>query len=94
MAKKDYSELAELIIKAVGGKSNVSMLQHCVTRLRFNLKDESIVDEDTINNASGIMGSQFKAGQYQVIIGGAVNDVYDVVCEKLGMEKEKQLIFI
>lgn len=91
MAKKDYSELAELIIKAVGGKSNISMLQHCVTRLRFNLKDESIVDEATINSASGIMGSQFKAGQYQVIIGGAVNDVYDTVCDKLGFEKEKAI---
>lgn len=91
MAKKDYSELAELIIKAVGGKSNISMLQHCVTRLRFNLKDESIVDVDTIDHASGIMGSQFKAGQYQVIIGGAVNDVYDTVCEKLGFEKEKSV---
>lgn len=88
MAKKDYTELAELILNAVGGKGNVSNFQHCVTRLRFNLKDESIVDQERINGASGIMGSQFKVGQYQVIIGGAVNDVYDKICEISGMEKQ------
>lgn len=91
MAKKDYSELAKLIMEAVGGKSNVSMFQHCVTRLRFNLKDESIVDKDGIDNAQGVMGSQFKAGQYQVIIGGAVNDVYDAVCRVSGIEKQKMV---
>lgn len=91
MAKKDYTNLANLILEAVGGKDNIALFQHCVTRLRFNLKDESLVNQERINSAEGVMGSQFKAGQYQVIIGGAVNDVYDAVCKVSGIEKQNSI---
>ena len=53
MAK--YTELAEDILKHVGGKENVNSLKHCVTRLRFDLKDESKADDDYLKNRDGVV---------------------------------------
>ena len=56
MAKKDYSALADAIIEKVGGKANISYLTHCVTRLRFNVKDRALANLDDLNNISGVLG--------------------------------------
>lgn len=69
-------ELAEKIIQYVGGKENILSLTHCVTRLRFNLKNNDIVDTKGLDSLADVMGSQYQGGQYQVIIGGKVGKVY------------------
>ncbi|MEI5991026.1 hypothetical protein A5881_002559 [Enterococcus termitis] len=68
--------LAEKIIMLVGGEENISSLTHCVTRLRFNLKNESKAQTKVLEELEGVMGVQRQGGQYQVIIGGKVGKVY------------------
>lgn len=80
MASK-YDGLARIIIQNVGGKSNVISLTHCITRLRFKLKDESKANTDILKNTDGIVTVMKSGGQYQVVIGNHVPDVYAVVCE-------------
>lgn len=87
MAKK-YEELAEQVVALVGGKNNISFLTHCVTRLRFNLKDRALADLDGIKNIPGVLGAQWSGDQLQVIIGQAVADAYAEVCEKAGISKQ------
>lgn len=79
MSKADEKnkKLAEQIVKLVGGKDNVISLVHCVTRLRFKLKDEKKANDDAIKQLKGVMGVAHAGGQYQVIIGNNVADVYD-----------------
>jgi len=83
-----YQDLSERIVDLVGGKDNVQFFTHCVTRLRFNVKDQSKVDKDAIEKLGGVLGSQWQNGQYQVIIGQAVGDVYRAICEKYGFAVE------
>ncbi|WP_339165871.1 beta-glucoside-specific PTS transporter subunit IIABC [Paenibacillus sp. FSL R5-0341] len=75
-----YEELAKDIIYHVGGKENVESLAHCVTRLRFKLKDEGKANTDVLKNMDGIITVMQSGGQYQVVIGNHVPQVYaDVV---------------
>ena len=87
MANK-YDELADKIIDLVGGKDNVQFLTHCVTRLRFNLKDQSLANLEEIKKVSGVLGAQWSGEQLQVIIGQAVADAYDLICKKHGFDKQ------
>jgi len=80
MSAKDS---AKQIYDAVGGEDNINYLTHCVTRLRFRLKDESKVDDEKVKQIPGVMGINHQNGQYQVIIGNAVSDFYNEVV-KLG----------
>lgn len=77
-----YEPLARDIVRLVGGKENVSQAYHCVTRLRFILADEGAADEDAINALDGTMGVIHGGGQFQVVIGPHVADVFEEV-EKL-----------
>jgi len=83
MAK--YTELAEDILKHVGGKENVNSLKHCVTRLRFDLKNESKADDDYLKNRDGVVTVVKAGGQYQVVIGNHVPDVYAEVLQVGGL---------
>jgi len=74
-----YDGLAKIIIRNIGGKNNVSSLTHCITRLRFKLKDESSANTEILKNTDGIVTVMKSAGQYQVVIGNHVADVYDAV---------------
>ena len=78
-----YSSLAADIIKNVGGKENVESLRHCVTRLRFRLIDESIANDEVIKNMDGVVTVMKAMGEYMVVIGEHVADVYDEVCTSL-----------
>lgn len=69
-------EVAERILKHVGGESNIISVVHCATRLRFKLKDESKADTKAINELAGVIQVVQSAGQYQVVIGSHVGDVY------------------
>ena len=80
-----YTELAEDILKHVGGKENVNSLKHCVTRLRFDLKDESKADDDYLKNRDGVVTVVKAGGQYQVVIGNHVPDVYAEVLQVGGL---------
>lgn len=76
---KDYTNMATQILSDVGGTANVSSITHCMTRLRFNLKDSSIPKDDDIKKIPGVLGVARAGGQYQVIIGQTVPDVFDAV---------------
>ncbi|WP_103062708.1 glucose PTS transporter subunit IIA [Actinomyces qiguomingii] len=70
----------EAILEAVGGPENIVNLTHCATRLRFELQDASVVDKATVEKIPGVMGAVPQAGdRYQIIIGGAVQGVYDEI---------------
>jgi PTS system beta-glucosides-specific IIC component len=75
----DNKEIATDVLEAVGGPENVTSLTHCMTRLRFNLKDESVPKDDEVKKIKGVLGSQWSGGQYQVIIGQNVPKVYDAM---------------
>ncbi|QLD11316.1 glucose PTS transporter subunit IIA [Microbacterium oleivorans] len=69
---------AESIVDAVGGPGNIESLTHCATRLRFQLRDSSNVDQSTVEAIPGVMGAVPQAGnRFQVVIGGAVQNVYN-----------------
>lgn len=85
-SKTQYKTLAKEIIQLVGGKENVNSLVHCVTRLRFKLKDESKANDDAIKNLDGVITVVHSGGQYQVVIGDAVGDVYDEIMPRLGLK--------
>lgn len=82
MATKDYSQLAKDIIAGIGGKENVASVTHCVTRVRFVLQDESRADDDTVRKLKGVLSVVHAGGQYQVVIGAAVNEVYAAVMKE------------
>lgn len=77
MTSATTRDRAEEIIAAVGGPSNVLSLTHCATRLRFELRDASVVDQQTVEKIPGVMGAVAQSGdRYQVVIGGAVQTVF------------------
>lgn len=80
MASK-YDGLARIIIQNVGGKSNIISLTHCITRLRFKLKDESKAETEVLKDTDGVVTVIQSGGQYMVVIGNHVPDVYAAVCE-------------
>ena len=81
-----YESLAKEIIKNVGGKENINSLTHCITRLRFKLKDESKANDEVLKNMSGVVTVMKSGGQYQVVIGNHVAEVYADVCTIAGLE--------
>lgn len=82
MANKNYEELARDIIENIGGEENVTGLRHCITRLRFNLKDESKANTDYLKKRDGVVTVVQSGGQYQVVIGNDVADVYEAITEQ------------
>ncbi len=70
----------EAILDAVGGAENIIHFTHCATRLRFELKDASGIDKATVEAIPGVMGAVPQSGdRYQIVIGGAVQSVYDEI---------------
>ncbi|WP_414052972.1 beta-glucoside-specific PTS transporter subunit IIABC [Macrococcus animalis] len=80
-----YEVLAKDIVEKVGGRENIRSLTHCVTRLRFVLKDESKADTEYLKNRDGIVTVMKSGGQYQVVIGNHVPDVYTDVANVAGL---------
>ncbi|WP_057872350.1 beta-glucoside-specific PTS transporter subunit IIABC [Liquorilactobacillus ghanensis] len=72
-----YEDLSKKIIDGVGGKENVNSVVHCTTRLRFKLKDEGAAKTDRLKTTDGVITVVQSGGQYQVVIGNHVADVYD-----------------
>ncbi|MBF0776832.1 PTS beta-glucoside transporter subunit IIABC [Streptococcus azizii] len=88
---KDYTDLATDIVAHVGGKENISSLKHCVTRLRFGLKDEAKADTDYLKARDGVVTVVQAGGQYQVVIGNHVPDVYAAVQKVAGIAGDGSL---
>ncbi|MGM9894761.1 MAG: beta-glucoside-specific PTS transporter subunit IIABC [Lactobacillus amylovorus] len=88
---KNYDQLAKTIIQDVGGKDNVNSVVHCATRLRFKLKDEKKANDDALKDTDGVVTVVKAAGQYQVVIGNEVADVYDAVVKEGGFQAADQV---
>ena len=86
---KNYDALADSVVELVGGKDNVRSVVHCITRLRFNLKDKSAVELDEIKKIPGTMGAQWAGDQLQIIIGQDVDKAYDAICKKYAFQQQK-----
>ncbi|MBR0137076.1 MAG: PTS transporter subunit EIIB, partial [Erysipelotrichaceae bacterium] len=76
---KDYKALADGVIANVGGPENVASFAHCVTRLRFKLKDDSKVNMEALGKVPGVIKVLTASGQLQVVIGQDVTEAYDAV---------------
>ncbi|MEW4369730.1 beta-glucoside-specific PTS transporter subunit IIABC [Paenibacillus kandeliae] len=76
-----HENTAAEVLKLVGGEKNIDSVTHCATRLRFNLKDEAVANGEAIKNVPGVMGVASSGGQYQVIIGNEVNNVYKALTQ-------------
>lgn len=74
-----YESLAKEIIAGVGGEKNVSSLVHCATRLRFTLKDNAKADKTRLEQTAGIITVKESGGQFQVVIGNTVPEVYEAI---------------
>ncbi|EAD2051039.1 PTS beta-glucoside transporter subunit IIBCA [Listeria monocytogenes] len=82
------SDLAKEVVKLVGGKENILSVIHCVTRLRFKLRDENLAETEKIKALKGVMTVVKSGGQYQVVIGDQVSYVYDEVIRVLGIKPD------
>ncbi|WP_277405660.1 PTS transporter subunit EIIB [Lacrimispora xylanisolvens] len=83
----NYAKTAETILNKVGGEKNVSGLTHCMTRLRFVLKDSAIPKDAEVEKIPGVIRVIRQGGQYQVVIGNEVSNVYKEML-KLGHFEE------
>ncbi len=81
-------QIASEVLKAVGGKENITFVTHCITRLRFNLKDMNLPNQDEIKKISGVVGVVVSGGQFQVIIGQNVTKVYAALCSEAGIQEQ------
>ena len=80
-------QLAESIIENVGGQENIVSLVHCATRLRFVLKDESKADAEIIKKQTGVITVVQSGGQFQVVIGNNVADVFNAIMDITSLNK-------
>ena len=80
---KEYGNIAQEVVRLIGGESNVSHLEHCSTRLRFSVNDPDKVNREALKKTSGVMGVVGSGNQCQVVIGNDVIEVYDEIL-KLG----------
>lgn len=87
---KDYKELARVIIQYSGGKENIENAFHCMTRLRFSLRDKKAVDEVALKAVKGVLGLNWNSSnELQVIIGTEVDDVYKEVISQTGLTEHE-----
>lgn len=84
----DNKKIAADVLESVGGKDNITFAAHCMTRLRFNLKDMDAPDADAIKKIDGVLGAQVSGSQFQVIIGQNVPKVYDELIKMTGLAKQ------
>ena len=84
----NYEKLANEILELIGGKENVISLTHCATRLRFNLKNNTLAQTKKIESLNGVLGVAENGGQYQIIIGNDVNNVYKPIANLCDLKEE------
>ena len=84
----ERQEAVTKIIEYVGGKDNISNAWHCMTRLRFDLKDRTLINEEGIKGLEGVMGIQYAKEQLQIIIGTSVHKYYEILMQKLDLQED------
>lgn len=84
-------QIAQAVLEKVGGADNITTVIHCITRLRFTLKDNSLVDDEAIKKIPGVMGTTTGGGLYMIIIGNSVDKVYSHLCKLGGLEVKEGL---
>lgn len=87
--QQEYEQLASDILSLIGGEENIDNVIHCITRLRFYLKDRSKVDEERLENLKGVIGVAEANNQFQVIVGQAVDDIYKVLVAQLSSQQNE-----
>ena len=87
----DNKKIAQEVLEAVGGKDNVISATHCMTRLRLNLKDMGLPNEEAVKNITGVVGVVQAGGQFQVIIGQNVPKVYAEFCSLTGLAAQNAI---
>lgn len=88
----DYQTLANVILSHVGGKENISSVVHCATRLRFKLKEMQKANADGLKKQPGIIMVVESGGQFQVVIGNDVHDVWLAVCDAAGLKEDTAVV--
>lgn len=88
----NYQELVKNILSNIGGEANIESVTHCMTRLRFILKDESKASIKNVKSIKGVTGCVNKGGQFQIIIGTHVADVYDVLVKSTKIQKSNNKV--
>lgn len=78
----DYTQFGNQIVELVGGAENITQLNHCVTRLRFNLVDDTKADMEALKKMKGVFGVVNANNQYQVVVGGEVDPTYKAIMRK------------
>lgn len=86
-----YQQLCDEIIAKIGGKENVKDVSHCITRLRFHLKDESKAQTEELKATKGVVDVIQAGGQYQVVIGSTVEAVYNDLVQIGGFDAQPAL---
>ncbi|MGE6576752.1 beta-glucoside-specific PTS transporter subunit IIABC [Paenibacillus xylanexedens] len=86
----NHRELSKEIIQLTGGQGNISQAWHCITRLRFNVRDENKVQLEQIRALDGVLGAQFQGDQFQVVIGNKVAAVYEEIEDQLKQDGKPQ----
>lgn len=85
-----HEDVAKQIIKNVGGADNINNAWHCMTRLRFNLKDEKQVDYAALEKIAKVVGTKYQSDQLQVVIGTDVADYFAPIAKELGLDENSQ----
>lgn len=84
--KINVKQTSDKIIDLVGGVNNISSFTHCLTRLRFYLKDPAKAKTEEIKKIHGVLGALYKMGQYQVVLGENVGSVFDYIEKTMALE--------
>lgn len=92
MKKEKLEVLSKNILENVGGEKNISFFTHCITRLRFNVKDKGLINVEAIKKIDGVLGTQWAGEQLQIIIGQEVLEVYNHIGTKTGLLNQQQMI--
>lgn len=84
-----YEKMIEEIVEKIGGRDNITSVYHCATRLRLQLKNEAAADDEAVKAIEGVLSIVKSGGQYQIVIGQHVGDVYKEMLAMLGADGEK-----
>ncbi len=87
----NYNQIAKDILTNVGGSGNVKGLTHCFTRLRFQLKDSKKANKETIEHLEGVISVVESGGQFQVVLGTKVNQVYDAIIPMISIDETTEI---
>lgn len=84
----DYHKIAKIIVDDVGGTDNIRSVTHCMTRLRFSLKDVSKVNEGGLGQVKEILGTVYSGDQYMIILGANLLPTYSAVVKDFNLTTE------